>query len=199
MREVLGKKLSKGTKKDLDDISTKTGITLKSCRRQVGTAARPFGSCLASSPLQHLCGSAFVSTLLLLPLPSRPLLLSQSDFSDLSFLLLTNFEWLPFFPIAATFLGLDLQTLLSSCPWPLSRLPSPWLPFAHLPLPVLFLQGIILGHIYPLKSKAGSGVEVGGHIPPSPKALPVVPGRSNPSNWAFSIFLCDSCELPKMA
>ena len=50
MREVLGKKLSKGTKKDLDDISTKTGITLKSCRRQVGTTA--------SSPLtkhtQHL-------------------------------------------------------------------------------------------------------------------------------------------------
>lgn len=34
-REVLGKKLSKGTKKDLDDISAKTGITLKSCRRQV--------------------------------------------------------------------------------------------------------------------------------------------------------------------
>uniref|UniRef100_A0A8C9ANA5 FGF1 intracellular binding protein n=1 Tax=Prolemur simus TaxID=1328070 RepID=A0A8C9ANA5_PROSS len=34
VREVLGKKLSKGTKKDLDDISTKTGITLKSCRRQ---------------------------------------------------------------------------------------------------------------------------------------------------------------------
>lgn len=34
-REVLGKKLSKGTKKDLDDISSKTGIALKSCRRQV--------------------------------------------------------------------------------------------------------------------------------------------------------------------
>lgn len=37
VREVLGKKLSKGTKKDLDDISAKTGITLKSCRRQVGS------------------------------------------------------------------------------------------------------------------------------------------------------------------
>lgn len=35
VREVLGKKLSKGTKKDLDDISAKTGVTLKSCRRQV--------------------------------------------------------------------------------------------------------------------------------------------------------------------
>ncbi|MGH0176924.1 UNVERIFIED_CONTAM: hypothetical protein FKN15_073884 [Acipenser sinensis] len=34
VREVLGKKLSKGTKKDLDDVSAKTGITLKSCRRQ---------------------------------------------------------------------------------------------------------------------------------------------------------------------
>ncbi|KAL7978265.1 hypothetical protein Chor_014804, partial [Crotalus horridus] len=34
VREVLGKKLSKGTKKDLDDISAKTGVTLKSCRRQ---------------------------------------------------------------------------------------------------------------------------------------------------------------------
>lgn len=34
MREVLGKKLSKGTKKDLDDIGTKTGITLKSYWRQ---------------------------------------------------------------------------------------------------------------------------------------------------------------------
>ncbi|KAJ6654191.1 hypothetical protein lerEdw1_007288, partial [Lerista edwardsae] len=34
VREVLGKKLSKGTKKDLDDISVKTGVTLKSCRRQ---------------------------------------------------------------------------------------------------------------------------------------------------------------------
>ena len=35
VREVLGKKLSKGTKKDLDDISAKTSVTLKSCRRQV--------------------------------------------------------------------------------------------------------------------------------------------------------------------
>uniref|UniRef100_A0A673ALD7 Fibroblast growth factor (acidic) intracellular binding protein a n=1 Tax=Sphaeramia orbicularis TaxID=375764 RepID=A0A673ALD7_9TELE len=34
VREVLGKKLSKGTKKDLDDISAKTTVTLKSCRRQ---------------------------------------------------------------------------------------------------------------------------------------------------------------------
>lgn len=35
VREVLGKKLSKGTKKDLDDVSAKTNVTLKSCRRQV--------------------------------------------------------------------------------------------------------------------------------------------------------------------
>uniref|UniRef100_A0A4X2JUK2 FGF1 intracellular binding protein n=1 Tax=Vombatus ursinus TaxID=29139 RepID=A0A4X2JUK2_VOMUR len=42
VREVLGKKLSKGTKKDLDDISTKTGVTLKSCRRQFDNFKRVF-------------------------------------------------------------------------------------------------------------------------------------------------------------
>ncbi|XP_043076968.1 acidic fibroblast growth factor intracellular-binding protein B isoform X3 [Puntigrus tetrazona] len=41
-REVLGKKLSKGTKKDLDDISSKTGIALKSCRRQFDNFKRVF-------------------------------------------------------------------------------------------------------------------------------------------------------------
>lgn len=41
-REVLGKKLSKGTKKDLDDISSKTGIALKSCRRQFENFKRVF-------------------------------------------------------------------------------------------------------------------------------------------------------------
>ncbi|MBZ3887967.1 Acidic fibroblast growth factor intracellular-binding protein [Sciurus carolinensis] len=34
VQEVLSKKLFKVTKKDLDDISTKTGIILKSCQRQ---------------------------------------------------------------------------------------------------------------------------------------------------------------------
>ncbi|KAL4648886.1 acidic fibroblast growth factor intracellular-binding protein, partial [Arapaima gigas] len=42
VREVLGKKLSKGTKKDLDDVSMKTGITLKSCRRQFDNFKRVF-------------------------------------------------------------------------------------------------------------------------------------------------------------
>ncbi|CAL8306127.1 unnamed protein product [Arctogadus glacialis] len=42
VREVLGKKLSKGTKKDLDDVSSKTGITLKSCRRQFDNFKRVF-------------------------------------------------------------------------------------------------------------------------------------------------------------
>ncbi|KAK5616825.1 hypothetical protein CRENBAI_018304 [Crenichthys baileyi] len=42
VREVLGKKLSKGTKKDLDDVSTKTGVTLKSCRRQFDNFKRVF-------------------------------------------------------------------------------------------------------------------------------------------------------------
>ncbi|CAJ0940401.1 unnamed protein product, partial [Ranitomeya imitator] len=40
--EILGKKLSKGTKKDLDDISAKTGVTLKSCRRQFDNFKRVF-------------------------------------------------------------------------------------------------------------------------------------------------------------
>uniref|UniRef100_A0A6Q2Y0J6 Fibroblast growth factor (acidic) intracellular binding protein a n=1 Tax=Esox lucius TaxID=8010 RepID=A0A6Q2Y0J6_ESOLU len=42
VREVLGKKLSKGTKKDLDDVSAKTGVTLKSCRRQFDNFKRVF-------------------------------------------------------------------------------------------------------------------------------------------------------------
>ncbi|XP_078516584.1 acidic fibroblast growth factor intracellular-binding protein [Lissotriton helveticus] len=42
VREVLGKKLSKGTKKDLDDVSAKTNITLKSCRRQFDNFKRVF-------------------------------------------------------------------------------------------------------------------------------------------------------------
>uniref|UniRef100_A0AAY4D9I8 Acidic fibroblast growth factor intracellular-binding protein n=2 Tax=Denticeps clupeoides TaxID=299321 RepID=A0AAY4D9I8_9TELE len=42
VREVLGKKLSKGTKKDLDDVSSKTGILLKSCRRQFDNFKRVF-------------------------------------------------------------------------------------------------------------------------------------------------------------
>lgn len=67
VREVLGKKLSKGTKKDLDDISTKTGITLKSCRRQVGSThnttthlAHPW--ILLTTPAPPLacdCGTSF--------------------------------------------------------------------------------------------------------------------------------------------
>ena len=36
MRELLGKKLTGRLRKDLDDISEKTNIPLKSCRRQVG-------------------------------------------------------------------------------------------------------------------------------------------------------------------
>jgi len=36
VRELLGKKLTGRLRKDLDDISEKTNIPLKSCRRQVG-------------------------------------------------------------------------------------------------------------------------------------------------------------------
>ena len=35
VRELLGKKLTGRLRKDLDDISEKTNIPLKSCRRQV--------------------------------------------------------------------------------------------------------------------------------------------------------------------
>ena len=79
VREVLGKKLSKGTKKDLDDISTKTGITLKSCRRQVGTA--PICSAaLCTIPLVPASPPAYSNTSVAVPsfplssllAPSRP-------------------------------------------------------------------------------------------------------------------------------
>jgi hypothetical protein len=35
MRELLGYKLSQRQRKDLDDISEKTGVRVRSCRRQV--------------------------------------------------------------------------------------------------------------------------------------------------------------------
>ena len=35
IRELLGKKLSSRNRKDLDDVSEKTKVPLKSCRRQV--------------------------------------------------------------------------------------------------------------------------------------------------------------------
>lgn len=56
VREVLGKKLSKGTKKDLDDISAKTNVTLKSCRRQVRTL-RTLRSSSMGAIVCRLCSS----------------------------------------------------------------------------------------------------------------------------------------------
>jgi hypothetical protein len=38
MREILGKNLTSRLRKDLDEISEKCGISLKSCRRQVDIA-----------------------------------------------------------------------------------------------------------------------------------------------------------------
>ena len=35
IREILGKKMSAKLRKDMDDVSEKTGIPLKRCRRQV--------------------------------------------------------------------------------------------------------------------------------------------------------------------
>ncbi|NXK70780.1 FIBP protein, partial [Sylvietta virens] len=42
-RELLGKKLSKGTKKELDEVSARTGVGIRSCRRQVGPQTRGRG------------------------------------------------------------------------------------------------------------------------------------------------------------
>ncbi|KAK7481158.1 hypothetical protein BaRGS_00027591 [Batillaria attramentaria] len=42
IREVLGKKLSSRSRKDLDDISEQTGVPLRSCRRQFDNVKRVF-------------------------------------------------------------------------------------------------------------------------------------------------------------
>ncbi|CAL8111312.1 unnamed protein product [Orchesella dallaii] len=42
MREILGKKLSSRQRKDLDEVSEKTGVNLRSCRRQFDNAKRIF-------------------------------------------------------------------------------------------------------------------------------------------------------------
>uniref|UniRef100_A0A8V5GRP5 Uncharacterized protein n=1 Tax=Melopsittacus undulatus TaxID=13146 RepID=A0A8V5GRP5_MELUD len=41
-RELLGKKLSKGTRKDLDEVSARVGVSIKSCRRQFDNFRRVF-------------------------------------------------------------------------------------------------------------------------------------------------------------
>ncbi|GBM01904.1 Acidic fibroblast growth factor intracellular-binding protein [Araneus ventricosus] len=42
IREFLGKKLSARNRKDLDDVSEKTGIQVKSCRRQFDNVKRVY-------------------------------------------------------------------------------------------------------------------------------------------------------------
>ncbi|XP_057323494.1 acidic fibroblast growth factor intracellular-binding protein isoform X2 [Microplitis mediator] len=42
VREILGKKLTSKSRKDLDEVAEKTGITLKSCRRQYDNVKRIF-------------------------------------------------------------------------------------------------------------------------------------------------------------
>ncbi|KAH0540271.1 acidic fibroblast growth factor intracellular-binding protein [Cotesia glomerata] len=44
IREILGKKLTSKSRKDLDEVAEKTGITLKSCRRQYDNVKRVFKS-----------------------------------------------------------------------------------------------------------------------------------------------------------
>ncbi|XP_043680962.1 acidic fibroblast growth factor intracellular-binding protein isoform X2 [Vespula pensylvanica] len=42
VRELLGKKLTSKSRKDMDEVSEKTGVTLKSCRRQYDNVKRVF-------------------------------------------------------------------------------------------------------------------------------------------------------------
>lgn len=42
IRELLGKKLSSRHRKDLDEVSEKTNVSLKSCRRQFDNVKRVF-------------------------------------------------------------------------------------------------------------------------------------------------------------
>ena len=44
VREFLGKKLSTRNRKDLDDVSEKTGISLRSCRRQFDNIKQEVGT-----------------------------------------------------------------------------------------------------------------------------------------------------------
>ena len=40
MREIVGKKLSSRNRNNLDDVSEKTKVPLRSCRRQVGCSEK---------------------------------------------------------------------------------------------------------------------------------------------------------------
>lgn len=42
MRELLGKKITSKSRKDMEEVAEKTGITLKSCRRQYDNVKRVF-------------------------------------------------------------------------------------------------------------------------------------------------------------
>lgn len=48
-REILGKKLSSRYRKDLDEVADKTGVRLKSCRRQFDNVKRIF-KCVEEMP-----------------------------------------------------------------------------------------------------------------------------------------------------
>lgn len=48
-REILGKKLSSRYRKDLDEVADRTGIRLKSCRRQFDNVKRIF-KCVEEMP-----------------------------------------------------------------------------------------------------------------------------------------------------
>ncbi|XP_048586124.1 acidic fibroblast growth factor intracellular-binding protein-like isoform X2 [Nematostella vectensis] len=83
IRELLGKKLTGRQRKDLDDVSDKTGVTLKSCRRQFDNIKNVFRT------IEETEGGGLVETIkknFLLPEPLA------RDFASIVFLATHRFE-----------------------------------------------------------------------------------------------------------
>ena len=53
LREFLGKKMNAKLRKDMDDVSEKTGVSLESCRRQVIVCISPHQNKKALSPFYY--------------------------------------------------------------------------------------------------------------------------------------------------
>nr|XP_045619370.1 acidic fibroblast growth factor intracellular-binding protein-like [Procambarus clarkii]XP_045619371.1 acidic fibroblast growth factor intracellular-binding protein-like [Procambarus clarkii] len=65
IREILGKKLSGRTRKDLDDVAEKTGVLLRSCRRQFDNVKRIF------KQVDEMTGSVVTNIQSVFLLPTR--------------------------------------------------------------------------------------------------------------------------------
>ncbi|CAN0476510.1 unnamed protein product, partial [Ectocarpus sp. 8 AP-2014] len=68
LREILGKKVTSKTRKDLDDVSELTHVPLRSCHRQYDNIQRLLGNLEDSVILQHLSVAKEVQDKLGLPL-----------------------------------------------------------------------------------------------------------------------------------